>query len=69
MNKPNIFLEVSLEEANTILKALGNLPFNQVYELIGKINVQANMQLKGDTESSPKLSQNDLIPTKNKKSN
>jgi hypothetical protein len=44
--KMELNLKISLEEANLILKALGNLPFSQVYELIGKINEQANEQLK-----------------------
>lgn len=41
-------LTVSVEEANKIFKALGNLPFVEVYELIGKLNEQANAQLKGE---------------------
>ncbi len=51
MNKENkniqlIDFKLSLDEANLILKALGKLPFEQVYELIGKLNRQANSQLK-----------------------
>lgn len=42
-------LTVSVEEANKIFKALGNLPFVEVYELIGKLNEQANSQLRGDS--------------------
>jgi hypothetical protein len=42
-----IQLEVTLEEANLIFKALGKLPFADVYELIGKLNEQANQQLQG----------------------
>ena len=38
-------LTVSLEEANLILDALGQQPFRTVYELIGKIQQQANEQL------------------------
>ncbi|HEY8402139.1 MAG TPA: hypothetical protein VIK89_12810 [Cytophagaceae bacterium] len=41
----NITFNVTLEEANKIFKALGNLPFVEVYELIGKLNEQANHQL------------------------
>lgn len=41
-----IELVLDFEEVNLILKALGNLPFNQVYELIGKIHEQANQQVK-----------------------
>jgi len=43
----NISFLVSLDEANLILKALGKLPFESVYELIGKLNAQANSQLSG----------------------
>ena len=40
---------VTLNEANLIFKALGALPFREVYELIGKLNEQANEQLKNET--------------------
>jgi len=42
----NIQLKLSFDEINTVLKALGNLPFNEVYDLIGKIHDQANAQTK-----------------------
>lgn len=45
-NDNNIQLDLSFEEINIILKALGNLPFNEVYDLIGKIHDQANNQVK-----------------------
>ncbi|MCU0438915.1 MAG: hypothetical protein MUC49_13530 [Raineya sp.] len=41
-----VVFQLTLEEANLIFKALGKLPFEQVYELIGKLNQQANEQLK-----------------------
>lgn len=41
----NINLQVSTEEAQLIFKALGKLPFEQVYELIGKLNHQVNNPL------------------------
>jgi hypothetical protein len=47
MNNEKISLEFSVEEVNLILKALGTMPFNQVYELIGIIHQQANKQLFG----------------------
>lgn len=47
MNNDKITLQFSVEEVNTILKALGDLPFNQVYDLIGSIHEQANQQLFG----------------------
>jgi hypothetical protein len=38
---------LTLDEANVIFKALGKMPFEQVYELIGKMHGQANQQLAG----------------------
>ena len=40
-----VTLTVSIEEAGKIFKALGNMPFVEVYELIGKLNEQTNQQL------------------------
>jgi hypothetical protein len=48
-NSPTINFLLTIEEANKIFKALGNLPFTEVYELIGKLNDQANKQLSGGT--------------------
>lgn len=45
MNSTPIQFLVTLEEANLIFKALGKLPFADVYALIGKLNEQANNQL------------------------
>lgn len=39
-----INLQLSVQEVNLVLKALGNLPFNEVFELIGTIHDQANAQ-------------------------
>ncbi|NMM48467.1 hypothetical protein [Marinigracilibium pacificum] len=44
-NKKEIILKVSVEEGNLIFKGLGKLPFEEVFELIGKLNEQANNQL------------------------
>ena len=46
---------LTLDEANKIFKALGALPFSEVYELIGKLNEQANQQLSGNQNSSNKF--------------
>lgn len=46
----SIKLEITIEEANQILEALGNQPFKSVFGLIGKIQSQASQQLN-DTES------------------
>jgi len=40
-----IHLELTFEEVNLVLKSLGNLPFNQVFDVIGKIHDQANAQV------------------------
>ena len=37
-------LLVSMKEAKLIFKALGKLPFEEVYELIGSLNAQINEQ-------------------------
>lgn len=46
MDDKTIQLNLNFEEINIILKALGNLPFNEVYDVIGKIHDQANAQSK-----------------------
>ncbi len=43
-----ITLKVTVDEANLILDALGNMPFKQVYTLVGKIQNQANEQLQAN---------------------
>jgi hypothetical protein len=48
---------ITLDEANKIFKALGKEPFNEVYELIGKLNEQANEQL---SKESFKVTRNNL---------
>ena len=66
----NLKFTLSLEEANKIFKALGKEPFNEVYELIGKLNEQANEQL---SKESFKVTRNNLqkeetdLSKKNKK--
>ena len=37
----NIKLELNAQEANTIIEALGHLPFMRVYKLIEKVHLQA----------------------------
>jgi|GEM_PF-1287446 len=45
-------LELTIDEANLILEALGNMPFNKVYGLIGKIQQQASAQLGSNGQLS-----------------
>ena len=40
-----IELTITVDEANTILEALGNLPFKEVFTLVSKIQKQASQQL------------------------
>jgi hypothetical protein len=42
---------LTIEEANLVLGALGNLPFNQVSGLIAKLHAQANKQMQAITET------------------
>ncbi len=46
-------LQISIDEANIILEALGNMPFAKVYELIGKIQDQAGRQLREGSSPEP----------------
>lgn len=44
-------LKLTIKEANLILKALGNMPFIEVQQLIGKVQTQAQKQLKKDAKN------------------
>ena len=39
-------LRLTIDEINIIFSALGERPFKEVYELVGKINEQSNQQLQ-----------------------
>ena len=43
-----IQLALSLEEVNTVLEALGQMPYARVYSLVAKIQQQATQQLQAD---------------------
>ncbi|MEO9805883.1 MAG: hypothetical protein ABJF04_21675 [Reichenbachiella sp.] len=47
-----VSLKLSIDEANAVLNALGNLPFVQVNQLISKIQLQAGQQLNGNGSGS-----------------
>lgn len=51
-NTKRIKLELDIDELNTILEALGALPFARVYELIHAIQQQAQAQLQPATTES-----------------
>ena len=48
-----IHLELGIEEVNTILEALGALPFARVYTLIGRIQEHARAQIVDDEAHEP----------------
>lgn len=50
-----VTLTITLEEANLILDGLGGMPFSKVYQLIGKIQQQANHQLSPNGEESQEM--------------
>lgn len=47
----SIDLNLSIEEANLILEGLGELPYARVFQLIQKIQQQAQQQLNSNGES------------------
>jgi len=54
MNGNSLRLDLSLEDANLILDALGQLPFVRVYRLIAQIQEQARNQLvAGESSGRP----------------
>jgi hypothetical protein len=44
-NEENIILKLQLDDIKIIMNALAKLPFENVYEIIGKINNQTNAQI------------------------
>lgn len=51
MGNTAITLELTLDEVNGVMAALGNLPYAQVMGLIDKIKLQAIPQVKQASES------------------
>lgn len=49
----HIQLDLTIEDTNLILEALGALPFAQVYALIGRIQERARQQIAGSSEPRP----------------
>ena len=45
-------LKLNLDEVNKLIKSLAKEPFQEVYELIGKINEQADEQIKKNNSIS-----------------
>lgn len=47
-------LNLTLNEINLILTSLGKMPYESVFELVGKIREQAEPQLQYESQSQPK---------------
>ena len=59
-----IEIKLTLGEINKILDALGDVPYRQVYQLIGKIQVQAESQLQQPRADVPEADRpNGIAPT------
>lgn len=50
--KTEITLNLTLDETNVVLQALGSLPYAQVFSLVEKVKQQAQQQLQAATVSS-----------------
>lgn len=46
--------ELTLQDINTVLQALGAAPYAQVFELVTKIRNQAQEQIPQEQDASPK---------------
>jgi hypothetical protein len=51
MENVTITLELKLEDVNKILASLGKHPFDEIVELIGRIRIQGEEQLKALQEA------------------
>lgn len=59
---PTIQLNLTLEETNTVLEALGQMPYARVYLLIQKIQQQATERLQEDRPALDKGRQDGKQP-------
>ena len=48
----DVHITVSIDEVNQILDALGQQPFVRVYQLIAKIQQQAQIQLRDESPAA-----------------
>ncbi|ANQ52274.1 hypothetical protein KMW28_26810 [Flammeovirga yaeyamensis] len=49
-SKKKVNLTFTVEELQLIIGGLGKLPFEKVYQLIGRINAESNLQLVEGTQ-------------------
>ena len=52
MQNQTITFNLSIEATNTILKALGKMPYEEVYQLIDNLQQQAAQQLQPQTTTA-----------------
>lgn len=57
MEDVNITLDLKLEDVNKILASLGKHPFDEIVELIGRIRIQGEEQLKALQEAEAEASE------------
>ncbi len=50
--KKEIQIQLDIDEINTIIEALGQLPFMKVYKIIEKIHIQSNNQLSENANNN-----------------
>lgn len=50
-DQPTLHLELSVEDVNLILEALGEQPFKSVYGLVSRLQSQARGQLQSPPEA------------------
>lgn len=62
-NPTTLNLHLTLDEVNTILNALGGLPYAQVYGLIQKVQGQAGAQLEHQNDPAASLQENEQMPS------
>jgi hypothetical protein len=62
MSEPTIHFELSIDDVNLILDALGEQPFKAVYGLVSRLQTQARSQLRteaNDAAPAPALAAED----------
>lgn len=52
----NVKLDITIDEANLILEALGEMPFKRVFGLVSKVQQQASEQLGVEGSAPQSLS-------------
>jgi len=45
-------IELTINEINTLLQSLGNMPYAQVFELVDKIRTQAQSQMQAAEQTN-----------------